>query len=78
MIVTPVAPTQCKSGGQSAACATAPDADAVRIEPQLGRVIKDVAQPLVAIVDRRGVGRFGGQSVLDAEADAGERAAPCA
>src|SRR5208337_1156316 len=51
MIVTLVAPTERESGGESATRAAAGYADAARVDTQVARVIDDVTQARVAIIE---------------------------
>src|ERR1700719_2396875 len=66
-IVAPVAPTERESGGESAARAAAGYPDAARVDPQIARVIDDVMQALVAIIEWKRVWRFRREPVFDTD-----------
>ena len=65
-----------RAAASSTTRAAAGHADAARIDPQIARVIDDVTQALVAIIEWQRVWRFRRESVFDTDADAGQRAAP--
>ena len=55
--------SECPTGATSA------DPDPLPVDPQIMGVLDDEPQPGLAVVQRRGVGRFGCQPVFDADAD---------
>ena len=70
------APPQSEACGQCPAGASSADPDPLWVDLQIVGVVHDEAKPVLAVVQCRGIGRFGCQPVFDADADTAQPAAP--